>query len=35
MTVPDNLRLLREIDANCTLLLAAHKQNPRLLAFAE
>lgn len=35
MTADDNLRLIREIEANRAFLLAAYQQNPQLLACAE
>ncbi len=35
MTADDNLRLIREIEANRAFLLAAYQQNPKLLARAE
>lgn len=35
MTADDNLRLIREIEANREFLLAAYRQNPALLARAE
>lgn len=35
MTADDNLRLIREIEANRAFLLAAYQQNPKLLACAE
>lgn len=35
MTADDNLRLIREIEANRAFLLAAYQQNPKLLALAE
>lgn len=35
MTAEENLRLIREIEANRAFLLAAYRQNPRLLELAE
>jgi hypothetical protein len=35
MTADENLRLIREIEANRAFLLAAYSQNPRLLELAE
>jgi hypothetical protein len=35
MTAEENLRLIREIEANRDFLLAAYRQNPRLLELAE
>jgi len=35
MTAEENLRLIREIEANRAFLLAAYRQNPHLLARAE
>lgn len=35
MTADENLRLIREIEANRAFLLAAYPQNPKLLACAE
>ncbi|MBL8487967.1 MAG: hypothetical protein JNK22_12840 [Rhodocyclaceae bacterium] len=35
MTAEENLRLIREIEANRAFLLAAYQQNPQLLAHAE
>lgn len=35
MNADDNLRLIREIEANRAFLLAAYRQNPALLATAE
>ena len=35
MTPEENLHLIREIEANRAFLLAAYRQNPRLLELAE
>lgn len=35
MTAEENLRLVREIEANRAFLLAAYQQNPTLMARAE
>ncbi|MBI4996522.1 MAG: hypothetical protein HZC22_06410 [Rhodocyclales bacterium] len=35
MTAEENLHLIREIEANRAFLLAAYRQNPRLLELAE
>lgn len=35
MTAEENLRLIREIEADRAFLLAAYRQNPQLLARAE